>query len=303
MIKKQLIIAANVCFILGASPIALFAKGEKSKTTKTKSGKNAKADKKADSDVEDDEDSKARINLDNPYISPEDILSQKGVWFEMHLEERVNTPFFTSGREISRHIVKAVMEGKITPYKDDVCTIPMSIDDFLRRLRDPNLGVIDEEADFVAKEPHHKKGVDHDLVPAEDERFRSKELSILVIKSRVITDIIRSIQRIIVDSITLRIPAKRFPNGIQRDVASFKFADLQSYFDSLNEDDCWIDPDNEMGNRKFSDAFRNLSLWFPQSYLVLTEKMKIYGLEPDPSKSLDLKKSDIITEEAYLWVY
>lgn len=302
MIKKQFI-AANVCLILSISPVSLIAKNGKDDNIKTKSKNHAKDNL----DQESEDDSKPKINLDNPYISPEDILSQKGIWLEIHLEERVNTPFFTSGREISRHILNGVLQGKLTPYEDENCTTVISNDKFLKNLRDPNLGSIDEDAEFAIEKTgslEHKKKDLLDTVPTEDERFRPKDLSILVFKSRLIIDVIRSREFIQIDSVTVRIPAKKFPNGIQKDIASFKFEELQAYFDTLDEDDCWINPLNEMEKMKFSDVFRDhISLWFPQSYLVLTETMRVYGQEPDPSQPLDLKKSSIITEEALLWVY
>lgn len=262
----------------------------------------------------DDDDETTNDDMDDIYIhaaDPCDISKKERIWLELHLQERRNVSFYIPKYEMVEWIRKGVEGGLIVPFKTEEDCLkninPMKKEDFLKNLKDPNIGSDEEDHEFSAntkeKNTPNEKSVHNDSIPTREEQFFSKDISVLELMVDMITNSVTAERYLEVQTIKLIIPAKMFPNGIQKEVAVFKFADLLEYWDTLPADECWINPENKMENMRFSDAFKQLHLWYPQSYLTMTEKMKIYKQEPDPNKPLNLKKSEIITDEAHMWVY
>lgn len=222
------------------------------------------------------------------------ILDLKRVWLELHLQEYANRSFFNDGKEITKHLVKGVMEGKITAYRDENCTQAMSKDDFLVRLKDPNIVSNTDDQDFTSK----KKGDKVDL-PSEDELFRAKDICKMRLMVDLVTHDLYAEQFMLIKSITVTVPANKLPGGVDFDIATFNYIELIKYFETLDPNESYIDSTNMACNMKFSKALEISNLWFPQSYYVDSEEKRIKKHNSD-KETLDLKKSEIISGEAYL---
>jgi hypothetical protein len=296
MIKK-ISFVANVC--LAMISVDAIAKSENSLN---------KISNKADDNDEPDE------VLEDLYIHAAhqyDISKKERIWLELHLQERRNVSFYIPKYEMVEWIRKGVEKGVIVPFRNEEECLkninPMTKEDFFKNLIDPNIVSDDDEneasASIKEKIGSHEKSSHNNSIPTKEEQFFSKDVSVLELMVDMITNSVTCERYLEIQTIKLIIPAKMFPNGIQKEVAVFKFTDLLAYFDTLPADECWINPDNKMDNMRFSDALKQQHLWYPQSYLTMTEKEKIRKQDPDPNKPLNLKKSELITSEAHLWSY
>jgi len=225
------------------------------------------------------------------------ILDLKKIWLELHLQETTNLPFFNDGKEITRHLIKGVIEGKIIAYKDENCTQPMSKDDFIIRLKDPNIVSNNEDNEFKTTNNKTTK----ESIPSEDERLRPKDISIIKLKVTSLKHNLYSEHFLIIDSVTMIVPAHKTPGGVDLEIATFDYRNLIEYFDSISPDESYIDSKNISCNMKFSEALKQPNLWFPQSYYVDSEEKRIRKYSPPADQPLDLKKTEIIADEAYLW--
>lgn len=237
-----------------------------------------------------------------------DIIKKETIWLELRLSERANKPFSM----LVEWIRQGVESNALTPYKnaeDCANDIPMTKDEFFKSLKDPNIISDDNDADSHGGEVTAKKDdsgrstelVEH--VPTREEQFFSKDISTLELQVDVITNSVTCEQYLKIETIKLIVPASKFPNGIQKEVAVFKFEELMKYFETLPKEKSWINPENKIRNMKYSDAFKTVSLWYPQTYLIATEKDRLYGYEQDPNKPLDLRKEKILVGEVFMWAY
>jgi gliding motility associated protien GldN len=185
------------------------------------------------------------------------IMFKKRVWREIYLKERQNRPFFTRDKEITKLIIEGVKSGVLTPYTNDSLAIEMPIEQFFE-----NLGLPKEEglsADEKALGFTDDAGWDNKKAPTsvvrEEEYFFPNEITTLELMEDVIFDKMSS--RLIYDiqCIKLIIPADKFPTGLRRVVATFKYKDLAAYFDSMPKEAVWVNVKNNAGNIKLTEAF------------------------------------------------
>lgn len=66
------------------------------------------------------------------------IMWKKTYWRRIDMREKMNKPFFSRDKEITRWIIDAVRSYKLTPYTDDKLAKAMTVEDFNKNLKVPN---------------------------------------------------------------------------------------------------------------------------------------------------------------------
>lgn len=203
-------------------------------------------------------------------IRKSDILLKKRIWRRIDMKEKQNKPFFASNNEISKIIIEAVKAGVLTPYKNDSLVTRMSREDFLKNMEMPSAGegLTDEEKEmgFGQEESADAWGTGDgwgdeggaESAPVADDayEFLPRQVTVLELTEDMIFDKQRSRLYWDIQAITLVIPGSEFPEtGLQRQVATFKFKDLNELFKSMPGEAIWFNPQNSAAHLNLSDAF------------------------------------------------
>jgi gliding motility associated protien GldN len=218
-------------------------------------------------------------NSVNP-IRESDILLKKKVWRRIDLNEKQNKPFFAFNNEISKILIEAVKAGVLTPYANDSLKTRMSREDFLEKLQVPNqaAGLTEEEKAMGFSEETASSGWDDSGwgeestdnkagaaqamgdpagaagVPSGIE-FLPREVNIMELMEEMIFDKRRSRLYWDIQSVKLIIPASKFETGLIREVAVFKYKDVEQLFRSMPGEAIWFNPQNNAGHLNLADAF------------------------------------------------
>lgn len=200
-------------------------------------------------------------NSINPIPEP-NILFRKRVWREIYLKERKNKPFFSREKEITKLIIEGVKEGALTPYTDEKLTTAMTKEQFLENLSLPHQEALSEQekalgftedAGWEAKKD--VKANDKDKPKEkEGEYFLPNEVTTLEIMEDVIFHKVHATFVYDIQTVKLIIPADKFPTGLRKVVATFKYKDLAAYFDSKPKEALWINMKNNAANIKLTEA-------------------------------------------------
>lgn len=200
-------------------------------------------------------------NSINPIPEP-NILFRKRVWREIYLKERKNKPFFSREKEITKLIIEGVKEGALTPYTDEKLTTPMTKEQFLENLSLPHQDTLSEhekalgfteDTGWDAKKD--VKADDKDKPKEKEaEYFLPNEVTTLEIMEDVIFHKVHATFVYDIQTIKLIIPADKFPTGLRKVVATFKYKDLAAYFDSKPKEALWINMKNNAANIKLTEA-------------------------------------------------
>ncbi len=93
--------------------------------------------------------------------------------------------------------------------------------------------------------------------PAEEtfDEFLAREINVLQLTEDMIFDKQRSRLYWDIQAITLIIPGTKFETGLFREVATFKFKDLDELFRSMPGEAIWFNPQNSAAHLNLSDAF------------------------------------------------
>lgn len=181
------------------------------------------------------------------------IMHKRGVWRRINLMHKPNTPFFASQNEITKLIIDAVKDGRLTPYKNDSLAFTMSKEEFVKRITDPTQGPVEitqEMREFMTPEEIAE------LQNRKASEYTPQQLYLLDLKEDLIFDKQRS--RVVYDiqTITLILPAHLDPQarGVENVIASFRFKDLVKVFDE-NPNAKWYNLYNRAQDKRLSDAF------------------------------------------------
>jgi gliding motility associated protien GldN len=210
-------------------------------------------------------------------IRESDILLKKRVWRRVDLKEKQNKPFFAYNNEISKILIEAVKAGVLTPYANDSLKTRMSREDFIENLQMPNAGgglTEEEKAMGFTQETNAgwdtNSGWDNNAAnnkadtannagqaaagPAANE-FLPRQITTLELMEDMIFDKRRSRLYWDVQAVKLIIPAKEFETGLLREVATFKYKDVEALFRSMPGEAIWFNPHNNAGHMNLADAF------------------------------------------------
>lgn len=196
------------------------------------------------------------LNSLNP-IPEAHIMFRRRVWREIYLQEKQNKPFFARNKEITKLIIEGAKQGVITPYTDESLTTEMTKEQFFENLSLPKEEALSAEERALGFTDDTGWRDEKPSAPAatEEEYFLPHEVTTLELMEDVIFDKVRSKLIHDIQTIKLIIPANKFPTGLRRVVATFKYKDLAAYFDSKPKEAVWINVKNNAGNIKLTTAF------------------------------------------------
>lgn len=248
------------------------------------------------------------------------------LWRRIDLKEKANLPFFSKGSEITKHIIDGVRAGVLEPFSNDSLMTKITLEEFNKRMhRDFEGGGLSQEeidAGFGATEDDgwgeggtteaknassSQDGWGDTQVTNLDTGYEllAGELYVLEIKEDWIFDSQRSRAYFDVLVITIKIPAELSPEGIEKDLASFKYKELESYF-RLNPNCLWFNEENTAKHMNYADA---IELRFFNGRIVRTSDPRNRYLDQiykNPREAL-LKSQEweykIMEEESNLWEY
>ncbi len=207
-----------------------------------------------------------------------DVMYKKKLWRRMDLKEKQNRSFFAYNNEITKIIIEAVNAGVLFPYKNDSLTTRMSKEEFLENLKMPAYGgdeLTEEEKAMGFSEDDgwgdegdgwgdegdsgwgDEESTEDDATEATStDYFFPSDISVLEIVEDWLFDKRRSRLFYDIQSIKLILPAEKFPEtGLQREVATFKYKDLEKLFRSMPEEALWFNPQNSAEHKNLADAF------------------------------------------------
>jgi len=217
-------------------------------------------------------------------IDESNIMWKQRLWRRMDLNEKQNQPFFSKGNEITKYLIEWVQSGVLQPYRNDSLKTKISKEDFMKNLvmensiGDNALSDAEKAAGFGTESGGGAAAADdgwgdpkpktpaNGTAPANDgfggpkpsstggEYYFPKELSVLEIREDAIFDKQRSRLYYDIQSITVIIPANKTTAGFDKNVASFKYKDLDKLFRS-NPNCVWYNEQNEAQHKNMADAF------------------------------------------------
>ncbi|WMN12420.1 gliding motility protein GldN [Marivirga salinae] len=206
-------------------------------------------------------------------IHEDNIMFKKRVWRRMDLREKQNIPFFSSGNEITKHIIESATAGIIPIYEDDSLQNRKTKEEFLEALENPALqdlnagGGDDAWGDagggdgWGNDDGWGNSGGGDDAEPEDDAadevdtKFTVRDVSLLEIVEDMIFDNQRSVLVWDIQAIKLVIPADNYTSGIEKVVGVFKYKDLVDLFRSNPEQMIWFNPQNSAEHKNLADAF------------------------------------------------
>jgi len=252
----------------------------------------------------------------NP-IHAENQMYKMTVWRRMDLREKQNLPYFSASNEITKIIIDAVKNGLLQPYVDDSLNKKMSKETFFENLKLPD----EEGDDFGATDEAFGSGGgggggwddsgwggSTETAEAEptSSQFSHKELTLLNLKEDMIFDKIRSRLYYDIQSITIVIPASVMATGIEKEVGTFRYKDLEKLFRSMPEQAIWYNRYNTAQHRNMADAFL-LRLFNARIYKVanpLNERISDTYLDPKAELiRAQQMEQELIEYEDNLWEY
>ncbi|MFS0490455.1 gliding motility protein GldN [Leadbetterella byssophila] len=250
------------------------------------------------------------------------------LWRRIDLREKVNLPFFAKGSEITKHIIDGVRAGVLEPFSNDSLATKITLEEFNKRIHrdfeggglsqdeiDAGFGKATEEdlgwgsetttSTETKKASSSQDGWGDDQVTqlATGYDLLPSELYLIELKEDWIFDSQRSRAYYDVLVVTIKIPAEYSPEGIERDLASFKYKELESYF-RLNPNCLWFNEENTAKHMNYADA---IELRLFSGRIVRTSDPRNRYLDQiykNPREAL-LKSQEweykIMEEESNLW--
>ena len=256
----------------------------------------------------------------NPYsVRPIHINNQmykKTVIRMLDLREKQNQPIFSKGKEITRIIMDAVKEGKLTAFSSDSLELGKvyTIEEFDKATIIPSdvPTLTPEEIEFQKAQGADAGGDKSwgaetpDPAALGPNHFNPDELYQMEIKEDYIFDRQRSRMYYDMQCVTLKIPSEKNIKGIEIPVATFKYKDLVDIFKN-DPRAIWFNSQNDSEHRNMADAF-DLRLF--SSYLIKVSNPKdqfladIYtGSAKQAILAAQWKANELMEYEHNLWEF
>ncbi len=230
-----------------------------------------------------------------------DQMYRMAIWRRLNLNLRPNQPFFASGGEITKLIIDAVQQGRLTPYRNDSLTSTMTREEFMDGLK--------LETAEVVEEPGFGPWEDEPISPEIGaDYFLPRELYLLEIREDMIFDRKRSRMYFDILAITVILPADNANNfsGLEKPLGTFRFIDLARVFDE-NPNAVWYNPQNRSEDKSMTSALE-LRLFHSNLYKIYNNRdqtfMDMYSqFDPTGLKYAQKAELDFINFESQLWDY
>lgn len=238
-----------------------------------------------------------------------DQMYRKTVWRKLDLREKQNKPFFSNGREMSRILIDAVKQGKLTPYTSDSVNRPMALDAFDKKLMLPGTDAVEDDGmDWGGDEEEGGWGdeIEEEVVEATP-YYLENMLYVFEIKEDMIFDKQRSRMYYDILSIGMFVPADNPDNlkGIEEPIAYFRYVDLLEVFKS-DPRAFWYNPQNDAAHRDMADA---MDLRLFSSYIIRVSNpddaylVDIYGTPEKGIVASYKTMYELLEYEHNLWEY
>jgi gliding motility associated protien GldN len=253
----------------------------------------------------------------NPYsVRPIHVNNQmykKTLIRMVDLREKQNQPIFSKGKEITRIIMDAVKEGKLTAYATDSLETGkvLTLAEFNKActiLSDVAPETEEEKAYREAQGGAENSGWGgaEEVVATGPNFFNADELYQMEIKEDYIFDRQRSRMYYDMQCFTMKIPSEKNIKGIEIPIASFKYKDLVEVFRN-DPRAIWFNSQNDSEHRNMADAF-DLRLF--SSYLIKVSNPKdqyladIYtGTAKQAILAAQWKANELMEYEHNLWEF
>jgi hypothetical protein len=221
-------------------------------------------------------------NGENPLslrpINETNVMYKLTLWRRLDLNEKANQPLFAKGSEITKHLIDGVKAGVLEPYDNDSVSTKITLEEFTRRLTKKfeggGLSKEEIEAGFgnessteddgwggggSATETTSQNSGTSETAKKTNTNLEGYELFandfyIIELKEDWIFDKQRSRQYFDIQTITVKIPADLSSDGLEKELASFKYKELESYF-RLNPNCIWYNSANTSQHKNLADAF------------------------------------------------
>lgn len=187
------------------------------------------------------------------------------VWRRIDLREKMNKPFFSANREITKFFIESVKNGTLNPYTNDSLTQRMTKEQFMENLKIPGMGgggaddmfggsggggFGDTGGGFGEEEEEEESAT------AQAYYFAPKDASVLEIKEDVIFDKHRGRVYYKIQSVKMILPPENFPEtGLLKEVATFRYKDLHRLFMENPDKAIWVNNYNDAEHRNLAEAF------------------------------------------------
>jgi hypothetical protein len=206
-------------------------------------------------------------------VHESNVMKRITIWRRVDLKEKQNEPLFAKGIEITRHLIDGVKAGVLEPYDGDSLTKKITLEEFTARMTKKfeggglskeeaaaGFGTESEDDGWGGGASTENKETSQASTPApqtanlDGYELFPHEMYIIEVKEDWLFDKQRSRQYYDIQAITIKIPAELSNDGLERNLASFKYKELDSYF-KLNPSCIWYNAANTAQHKNLSDAF------------------------------------------------
>ncbi|MDG2341543.1 MAG: gliding motility protein GldN [Cytophagales bacterium] len=220
------------------------------------------------------------------------IMWNRTLWRRIDMKEKMNKPFLSNNREISKIIIDAVENGTLIAYNPDKenydsATVPMTNDIFLEKVLQkaqtcPDLqvsayiqGLIDSQVfdentlewGPIDERQQIRNALDDPFwgdseetgpcIPIEADRIPARDFSIFRLRENLYFDRIHSRVYFDIQTVTMFLNVNSAFNtfGVDEPVATFQFIDLYNLFKSMPKEAIWFNQYNTAQHKNMGDAF------------------------------------------------
>lgn len=212
-------------------------------------------------------------------VHESNVMYKLTLWRRLDLNEKANQPLFARGTEITKHLIDGVKAGVLEPYDNDSVTTKITLEEFTKRLtkkfeggglskeeieagfgtegaasEDDGWGGGGAATETTSQNSGEKPAATTAASNGEGYELFAKDLYIIEVKEDWIFDKQRSRQYFDIQTVTIKIPAELSNDGLEKELASFKYKELESYF-RLNPNCIWYNAANTAQHKNLADAF------------------------------------------------
>lgn len=266
-------------------------------------------------------------------IAKYEHLYKVTVWRRVDLKEKQNKGYFAKNQELSKIIIEAVISGEINHiYKNDSLTTEITKEEFLSRLslyaeiEGEEYYDWDDRELYYESDPVTFNGVNYESLQDNNENnspdsspefwsileevadnYTYNEISLVEIKEDVIFDKRRSRLYYDMQSIKLYVPGDVAIEGFNKELGTFSYKELESFFRRRPDIAIWYNQYNSAENKNLADAFL-LRTFHGNIYKVENPDDLILNQIYDKSKKHGLFAAEwmemqIMEKEHNLWSY
>ena len=200
-------------------------------------------------------------------VHDSDKMWRRTIWLRVDMREKINKPFFSTNREISRIIIDAVERGDLVPYwpdstgyEYDSAVNIMTGDDFRYQFRDFSQ---EQVQCFTDENGCNDSGCPGEAffepcAEATIDYLDAKEYSVFRLREQWYFDKKHSRYYFDTQVVTMIFPgySERNMDGADIPIASFRFKELHNVFKNIVPNDAiWFNEYNSAQHKNMADAF------------------------------------------------